>query len=73
MAEEKMKEFGGPVTIEAHFRIDGKRVEVKVTFPAAVTADIGMEKLTIAANRAIVTAESKESKVEKVRKGQAPA
>ena len=70
MPEEKTKNFEGPVSVEAHFRVDGKRVEVKVTFPASVVADVGMEKLTIAANRAIVNAESKEAKVEKVRRGQ---
>lgn len=64
---EKMKKFEGPVTVEQAYKVDGKRLSVVVTFPGAVAAEVGMEAVLLAANRAIVTLESKNHKIEKVR------
>lgn len=65
--EEKTKKFEGPVTIEQAYKVDGKRLSVTITFPGAVAAEIGMEAVVTAANRAIVAIESKNHKIEKVR------
>ena len=64
---ERMKKFEGPVTIEQAYKVDGKRLSVKITFPGNVAAEIGMDAVMTAANRAIVAVESKNHKVEKVR------
>lgn len=64
---EAMKKFEGPVTVERSFKVDGKKLTVLVTFPAGVVAEVGMEALLMAANRAIVTVESKSHAVEKFR------
>lgn len=66
-AAEAMKKFEGPVTVERSFKVDGKKLTVLVTFPAGVVAEVGMESLLLAANRAIVSVESKSHVVEKVR------
>lgn len=63
------KKFEGPVTIEQSFKVDGRKLTVLVTFPAAVASEVGMEALTLAANRAIVTLETKNHQVEKFRPG----
>lgn len=65
--EEKTKKFEGPVTIEQAYKVDGKRLSVTITFPGNVAAEIGMDAVITAANRAIVAIESKNHKVEKVR------
>ncbi|MHB8605266.1 MAG: hypothetical protein ACYDCK_08405 [Thermoplasmatota archaeon] len=65
---EKMKKFEGPITIEQAFNVDGRRLVVTVTFPGPVAAEIGMDATLVAANRAIVMVESKNHKVEKVRR-----
>lgn len=64
---EKTKKFEGPVSIERSFKVDGKKLTVMVTFPAAVVQEMGMEQLLMAANRAIVTVESKNHAVDKFR------
>lgn len=64
---EATKKFEGPVSIERSFKVDGKKLTVLVTFPAATVAEIGMEPLLMAANRAIVTVETKNHTVDKVR------
>lgn len=64
---DAMKKFEGPVTVERSFKVDGKKLTVLVTFPAAVVAEVGMEPLLLAANRAIVTLETKNHAVDKVR------
>ena len=66
-AGDAMKKFEGPVTVERSFKVDGKMLTVLVTFPAAVVAEVGMEPLLMAANRAIVTVESKAHAVDKLR------
>lgn len=63
------KKFEGPVTIEQSFKVDGRKLTVLVTFPGSVAAEIGMEGLTLAANRAIVSLETKNHQVEKFRPG----
>lgn len=60
-----VKKFEGPITIEQSFKVDGKKLTVLVTFPGQVVAEFGMEALLTAANRAVVTVESKSHKVEK--------
>ncbi|HWG90811.1 MAG TPA: hypothetical protein VNZ52_08200 [Candidatus Thermoplasmatota archaeon] len=47
--------------------MDGKKLTVLVTFPGATVQEVGMEKLLLAANRAIVTLETKNHQVDKVR------
>jgi hypothetical protein len=64
---EATKKFEGPVSVERSFKIDGKKLTVLVTFPAAVVQEVGMEALVLAANRAIVTIESKNHAVDKFR------
>ncbi len=60
-----MKKFEGPITIEHSFKVDGRKLTVLVTFPGHVVAEAGMEMLLAAANRAVVTLDSKSHKVEK--------
>lgn len=64
---EAMKKFEGPVTVERSFKVDGKKLTVLVTFPAPVVAEVGMESLLLAANRAIVTLETKNHAVDKLK------
>jgi hypothetical protein len=64
---ETTKKFEGPVSVERSFKVDGKKLTVMVTFPAAVVKDVGMEELLMAANRAIVTVESKNHTVDAFR------
>lgn len=71
-AGEAMKKFEGPVTVERAFKVDGKKLTVLVTFPAAVVQEVGMEMLLLAANRAIVNVESKNHVVDKFRPGPGP-
>jgi hypothetical protein len=66
-APEGSKKFEGPVAVERSFKVDGKKLTVLVTFPAQVVAEVGMEPLLLAANRAIVTIESKNHAVDKFR------
>lgn len=66
-AGEGMKKFEGPVSIERSFKVDGKKLTILVTFPAAVVQEVGMETLLMASNRAIVTIESKNHAVDKFR------
>lgn len=65
--EDKTKKFEGPVSIERSFKVDGKKLTVMVTFPAAVVQELGMEPLLVAANRAIVSIDSKNHAVDKFR------
>lgn len=67
MPEEPLKKMEGPITVEHPFTVDGKRLVVKVTFPAPIASDIGMEQVLVAANRCLVSIESKTHKVEKPR------
>lgn len=64
---DEMKKFEGPVSVERSFKVDGKKLTILVTFPANVVAEVGMEPLLLAANRAIVTIESKNHAVDKFR------
>ncbi len=66
-AEEATKKFEGPVTVERSFKVDGKKLTVLVTFPAGVVKEVGMEALLLAANRAVVTVDSKSHVIEKFR------
>jgi len=61
------KPLSGTLSVERVFRVDGKRVTVRITFPATVAAEIGMENLMVAARRLLVDAESNEAKVSPVR------
>lgn len=61
------KKFEGPVSIERSFKVDGKKLTVLVTFPGVVVQEVGMEQLLLAANRAIVSVESKNHTVDKFR------
>lgn len=63
----KTKPFKGPVSIEQRYQVDGRKVTVKVQFPAAVADEVGMENLVAAANRAIITLESKDHEISKIR------
>jgi hypothetical protein len=67
MGEEALKKVEGPITVEQAFNVDGKRLLVKVTFPAAIAADIGMESMYAAASRVLVNIDSKTHRVEKPR------
>jgi hypothetical protein len=64
---EATKKFEGPVSIERSFKVDGRKLTILVTFPAHVVAEVGMEPLLLAANRCIVTIESKNHQVDKLR------
>jgi len=64
---EQTKKFEGPVSIERSFKVDGKKLTILVTFPAQVVQEVGMEALLVAANRAIVTIESKNHAIDKFR------
>lgn len=64
---EELKKMEGPISVEQPFNVDGKRLLVKVTFPATIAHDIGMEALYMAAHRCLVSIESKTHKVEKPR------
>ena len=55
------------MSIERSFKVDGKKLTILVTFPAAVVQEVGMESLLVAANRAIVTIETKNHAVDKFR------
>ncbi|MFA5860722.1 MAG: hypothetical protein WDA16_03415 [Candidatus Thermoplasmatota archaeon] len=61
------KKFEGPVAVERSFKVDGKKLTIMVTFPAQVVQEVGMEALVMAANRCIVTVESKNHQVDKFR------
>jgi hypothetical protein len=67
MAEEPLKKIEGPIVVEQPFNVDGKRLIVKVTFPATIATEIGMEAMYAAAHRCLVNIESKTHKVEKPR------
>jgi hypothetical protein len=58
----------GPVTIEQPFKIDGEKLDVLVKFPAQVSEEIGMDNLLVAANRAIVTVDTDNHDIEKIRR-----
>ena len=64
---EPTKKFEGPVSVERSFKVDGKKLTILVTFPAQVVQEVGMEQLLLAANRCIVTVESKNHVVDKFR------
>jgi hypothetical protein len=64
---DAMKKFEGPVSVERSFKVDGKKLTIMVTFPAQVVQEVGMEQLLLAANRCIVTIESKNHAVDKFR------
>lgn len=66
-AGEATKKFEGPVAIERSFKVDGKKLTILITFPASVVAEVGMEPMVMAANRCIVTIESKNHAVDKFR------
>ena len=64
-AGEPTKKFEGPVAIERSFKVDGKKLTILITFPAQVVAEVGMEPMVMAANRCIVTIESKNHAVDR--------
>lgn len=66
-APEATKKFEGPVSVERSFKVDGKKLTILVTFPAQVVQEVGMEALLMAANRCLVTIESKNHAVDKFR------
>ncbi len=66
-ADEGTKKFEGAIKIEQSFKVDGKKLTVFVTFPGEIVKNVGMEALLLAANRAIVTVDSKIHRVEKIR------
>jgi protein-disulfide isomerase-like protein with CxxC motif len=61
------KPLSGTVAVERAFRVDGKRVIVRITWPATVAAEIGMDHVMVAARRMLVEAESGEAKVSPIR------
>jgi hypothetical protein len=63
-----MRKMEGPITVEQPFNVDGRRLIVQVTFPGVIAKDIGMEAVLVAANRCLVSIESKTHKVDKVRR-----
>lgn len=64
---ETVRPASGPVAVEHAFRVDGKKLTVLLTFPAAVAQEVGLDDVLVCANRALVTIESKNHKVEKAR------
>lgn len=62
-----MKSFEGPITIERSFNVDGRKLTVRVTFPGPVVKEAGMERLLTAANRAVVSLDTKSHQVEPMR------
>jgi hypothetical protein len=58
----------GPVTIEQPFEIDDRKLDVHVTFPAQVSEEIGLDKILVAANRAVVKIETDDHDIEKIRR-----
>jgi uncharacterized alpha/beta hydrolase family protein len=71
-AEDKTDEkvpFSSSFTVERAFRVDGKRVVVQAVIPAAAAKEIGMEATLEAARRMLIRLESKEARVEELRRG----
>ena len=66
---EVLKPIAGPITIEQAFKVDGKKLTVQVTFPGTLGPEVKMDDVVIVANRALITIESKNHKVDKIRGG----
>ena len=67
MSAEAPKKPVGPVTVEQGFKVDGRKLTVLVTFPAAIASEFGMETVVTMANRALVSIESKNHEVARLR------
>lgn len=57
----------GPVIIEQGFRVDGQKLTVRITFPAEVAREFGMDTVLQIANKGLVAIETKNHEVRKVR------
>ncbi len=62
------KPMKGPVTVEQAFKVDGQKMTVHVKFPKQVADEIGLDNLLVAANRAIVTLDTDNHDIEKIRR-----
>lgn len=58
----------GPVTVEQAFKVDGKKLTVHVKFPKQVSDEIGLDNVLIAANRALVTIDTDNHDLKKIRR-----
>lgn len=67
--EPKRVPFSSSFTVERTFRVDGKRVVVQAVIPAAAAKEIGMEATMEAARRMFIRLESKEARVDEIRRG----
>lgn len=67
MADEtETKDFQGPITIEKSFEVDGRKLTAKVTFPAPVVEEAGMENLVLASNRAVWEMETNSHEIDEL-------
>ncbi len=64
---DEMKDFEGPITLEKSFKVDGRKLTARVTFPAPVVEEVGFERLLKAGNRAVWEMESNSHDVQKIR------
>ncbi len=58
----------GPVTIEQAFKVDGKKLTVHVKFPKQVADEVGLDNVLVAANRALVTLDTDNHDIKKIRR-----
>lgn len=68
-SDETRVPFSSSFTVERAFLVNGKRIVVNVVIPAAAAKAIGMEATLEAARRMLVRVESKEARVEEVKRG----
>jgi hypothetical protein len=64
--ETETKDFQGPITIEKSFEVDGRKLTAKVTFPAPVVEEAGMENLVLASNRAVWEMETNSHEIDEL-------
>lgn len=66
---DKQVPFSSSFTVERTFRVDGKRIVVQAVIPAAAAKEIGMEATLQAARRMLLRVDSKEARVEEIKRG----
>jgi hypothetical protein len=66
--EPEREPMKGPVTVEQAFEVDGRKLTVHVKFPKQVADEVGLDNLLVAANRAIVTLDTNDHDIEKIRR-----
>ena len=64
------KPMESSISVERSFKVEGQRVTVQVTLPATLAKEIGMDAMLTAAQKLLVTLDSKEAKITPLRMGQ---